>query len=50
MGDIGGQLGLFIGVSVMTVCETAWLIIELISLCCRIPAERRKAERGERGG
>ena len=42
MGDIGGQLGLFIGVSVMTVCETAFLIVELATLCCRVPHAKRK--------
>ena len=34
LGDIGGQLGLWIGISVLTLAEFAQLLIELIKLGC----------------
>lgn len=40
-GDLGGQLGLFIGVSVLTVCE----LFETIILGCARCVNRKKRNR-----
>ena len=36
-GDIGGQLGLWIGMSVLTMIEFFQLIIDLCKFCCSSP-------------
>lgn len=35
MSDIGGQLGLWIGVSVITVAEVFKLLLDIIKVLCR---------------
>lgn len=35
MSDIGGQLGLWIGVSVITVAELLKLLLDVIKVLCR---------------
>ena len=39
LGDLGGQLGLFIGVSVLTICE---MLETLLMACYKCYGQRRK--------
>ena len=44
-GELGGQLGLFIGVSVLTICEMFEALVLAISQCTRRRKLRRIAEK-----
>ncbi|KFD67677.1 hypothetical protein M514_08530 [Trichuris suis] len=48
MADFGGQLGLWMGVSVITIIEVLVLVYEFLKLCCARRKEKFKVDTGHR--
>uniref|UniRef100_A0A0K0DVS6 Uncharacterized protein n=1 Tax=Strongyloides stercoralis TaxID=6248 RepID=A0A0K0DVS6_STRER len=50
ISDIGGQAGLWLGASVITICEITFFLFRLLTIYCRMPVISVKNETNIKGG